>query len=147
MPVVGCAVLTTAEARTLANVAEAIVPRGGDFPLGAADVGLAERATAWMERLPAGARRQIRMLLRAWEASPLASRHLRSFSRLSPETRAVWVETCAASRAPWRRVPLVLLKMLALAAFTADPRVEAALGYTYDCVDGAEPTRRGPRLT
>ena len=137
--------LTPGEARTFANVAEAIVPRGGDFPLGAADVGVAERATAWMERLPTGACRQIRMLLRAWEASPLASRHLRSFSRLSPETRAAWVETCAASPAPWRRIPLVLLKMLALAAFTADPRVEAALGYTYDCLESA-PTRRGPRL-
>src|SRR5437667_7811701 len=138
-------VLTPGEARPFANVAEALGPRGGDFPLGAADVGVAERATAWMERLPAGARHQVRLLLRAWEASPLASRHLRSFSRLSPETRAAWVETCAASAAPWRRIPLVLLKMLALAAFTADSRVEAALGYTYDCLEPAPP-RRGKRL-
>ncbi|TMA36645.1 MAG: hypothetical protein E6J83_16885, partial [Deltaproteobacteria bacterium] len=62
--------LARAEVRTLTNVAEAIVPRGGDFVLGAADVGLAERAAAWMERLPPSARRQLRILLRAWEASP-----------------------------------------------------------------------------
>ncbi|TMA35649.1 MAG: FAD-binding protein [Deltaproteobacteria bacterium] len=137
--------MTRGEVRTLTSVAEAIIPRGGDFALGAADVGLGERATAWMERLPASARRQLRVLLRAWEAGPLASRHVRPFSRLSPEARTAWIETCAESRAPWRRVPLVLLKMLVLAAFTADPRVEAALGYTYDCLD-PHPPRRGARL-
>ena len=137
--------LTRAELRTLTNVAEAIVPHGGDFALGAADVGLGERAAAWIERLPPSARRQLRVLLHAWEAGSLASHHLRPFSRLSPRARTAWIETCAVSRAPWRRIPLVLLKMLVLAAFTADPRVETALGYTYDCLD-PHPPRRGARL-
>jgi len=139
-------VLTATEFRTLAAVADALVPRGGTFPLGAADVDTAGRVVRYLAHMPAGSRRQIRALLRGWELGPLASRHLRTFSALSPAARAAWVESCLTSHAPWRRIPVLLLKTLCLTAFCADQRVEAALGYAPTCLDPT-PAASGPRLT
>ena len=137
--------LSDAELHTLRAVAEALIPPGGRFPLGAGDVGTAERAGRYLAGMAPETQRHVRLLLRAWEAAPLASRHLRRFSRLAPAARDEWVERCLASRLPWRRVPLLLLKTLCLSAFCADPRVEAALGYGHECLDGRAPGA-GPRL-
>ncbi len=138
--------LSDAELHTLRAVAEALIPPGGRFPLGAGDVGTAERAGRYLAGMAPETQRQVRLLLRAWEAAPLASRHLRRFSRLAPAARDEWVERCLASRLPWRRVPLLLLKTLCLSAFCADPRVEQALGYGHGCLDARAPGS-GPRLT
>jgi len=137
--------LSRAEARTVSALAEALLPRGGAFPVSATEVDMIGRVGAYLARLTPATRSQLRVLLRAWEAGPLASRHLRPFSRLAPSARAAWVEQCSTSRAPWRRMPLTLLRMVCLAAFCADPRVEAALGYQHDCLDD-RPPRPGPRL-
>src|SRR5205823_5282397 len=137
--------LSDAELRVLRAVAEALIPPGGPFPLGAGDVGTAERLARYLQRMAPETQGQVRLLLRAWEAAPLASRHLRRFSRLAPAARDAWVERCLASRLPWRRIPLLLLKTLCLSAFCADPRVEAALGYGHECLDGRAPGA-GPRL-
>src|SRR5229473_2734744 len=102
--------LSDAELHTLRAVAEALIPPGGRFPLGAGDVGTAERAGRYLAGMAPETQRQVRLLLRAWEAAPLASRHLRRFSRLAPAARDEWVERCLASRLPWRRVPLLLLR-------------------------------------
>src|SRR5438093_725816 len=137
--------LSDAELRVLRALAEALIPPGGPFPLGAGDVGTAERLARYLQRMAPETQGQVRLLLRAWEAAPLASRHLRRFSRLAPAARDAWVERCLASRLPWRRIPLLLLKTLCLSAFCADPRVEAALGYGHGCLDGRAPGA-GPRL-
>ncbi|HYV57416.1 MAG TPA: GMC family oxidoreductase [Candidatus Nitrosopolaris sp.] len=137
--------LSRAEARTVSTLAEALLPAVDAFPIGAAEVDMAARVGAYLAHLTPATRTQLRALLRAWEAGPLASRHLRPFSRLAPSARTAWVEQCAASRAPWRRLPLALLRMVCLAAFCTDPRVEAALGYQHGCLDDAPP-RSGPRL-
>lgn len=129
----------------LRAVADALIPRGGAFPLGADDVDVVEILDRYLARMAPATRTQIRALLRAWEAAPLASRHLRPFSRLSPAARATWVAGSQATHAPWRRIPLLLLKTLCLTAFCADARVEAALGYTHGCLDD-HPPRSGPRL-
>ena len=138
--------LSDAELHTLRAVAEALIPPGGRFPLGAGDVGTAERAGRYLAGMAPETQRQVRLLLRAWEAAPLASRHLRRFSRLAPAAREEWGERCLASRLPWRRIPLLLLKTLCLSAFCADPRVEQALGYGHSCLDARAPGT-GPRLT
>src|SRR2546430_1116402 len=137
--------LSDAELRVLRALAEALIPPGGPFPLGAGDVGTAERLARYLQRMAPETQGQVRLLLRAWEAAPLASRHLRRFSRLAPAARDAWVERCLTSRLPWRRIPLLLLKTLCLSAFCADPRVEAALGYGHECLDGRAPGA-GPRL-
>src|SRR5438876_779906 len=138
--------LSDAELHTLRAVAEALIPPGGRFPLGAGDVGTAERVERYLAGMAPETQRQVRLLLRAWEAAPLASRHFRRFSRLAPAARDEWVERCLASRLPWRRIPLLLLKTLCLSAFCADPRVEQALGYGHGCLDARAPGS-GPRLT
>jgi choline dehydrogenase-like flavoprotein len=138
-------VLSESEIRTLRAVADALIPAGGPFPLGAEDVGTGDRLAASLSRMPPGIRRQLRILLRAWNAAPLASRRLRRFTQLSPAARADWLASCQASRAPWKRIPLTLLKTLCLSAFCADPRVEEALGYGHHCLDERAP-HSGPRL-
>src|SRR5439155_1086976 len=69
--------LSDAELRVLRAVAEALIPPGGPFPLGAGDVGTAERLARYLQRMAPETQGQVRLLLRAWEAAPLASRHLR----------------------------------------------------------------------
>src|SRR5437867_7767095 len=142
--------LSDAELRVLRALAEALIPPGGPFPLGAGDVGTAERLARHLQRMAPETQGQVRLLLHAWAASPLSSRNLRRFSRLAPAARDAWVERCLASRLPWRRIPLLLLKTLCLSAFCADPRVEAALGYGHECLDGrapgAGPDRKSTRL-
>src|SRR5256712_11798386 len=138
--------LSDAELHTLRAVAEALIPPGGPFPLGAGNVGTAERAGRYLAGMAPETQRQVRVLLHAWEGASLASRHLRRFSRLAPAARAEWVERCLASRLPWRRIPLLLLKTPCLSAFCADPRVEDALGYGHGCLDARAPGT-GPRLT
>src|SRR5216684_2591038 len=96
--------LSDAELHTLRALAEALIPPGGRFPLGAGDVGTAERVGRYLAGMAPETQRQVRLLLRAWEAAPLASRHLRRFSRLAPAARDEWVERCLASRLPWRLV-------------------------------------------
>jgi choline dehydrogenase-like flavoprotein len=129
----------------LRAVADALIPRGGDFPLGAEDVDLIGRLERFLAHTTASTRTQIRALLRVWEAGPLLSRHLRPFSRLSPTARASWMDGSQSARAPWRRLPLLLLKTLCLTAFCADSAVEDALGYGHGCLDD-RPPRSGPRL-
>src|SRR5262245_36247276 len=131
--------------RVLGAVADALLPAGGAFALGARDVGTADRIARYLEGVPASTRSQLRWLLRAFDAMPIASRYRARFGALSDEERAAWLQRCDASRLPWRRVPLVLLKTLCLAAFCADRRVELALGYTHACLDD-RPVRDGPRL-
>jgi choline dehydrogenase-like flavoprotein len=138
-------VLSESEIRTLRAVADALIPAGGPFPLGAEDVGTGDRLAASLSGMPPALRRQLRLLVRAWNAGPLASRHLRRFTRLTPAARAEWLASCQASRAPWKRIPLALLKTLCLSAFCADPRVEAALGYGHHCLD-ERPPQTGRRL-
>jgi len=138
-------VLPESEIRTLRAVADALIPAGGPFPLGAEDVGTGDRLAATLSGMPPGLRRQLRLLVRAWNAGPLASRHLCRFTRLTPAARAEWLASCQASRAPWKRIPLTLLKTFCLSAFCADPRVEAALGYGHHCLDERSP-QDGVRL-
>jgi choline dehydrogenase-like flavoprotein len=129
----------------LAAVAETLIPRGGPFPLGATDVDVAGRFNRYLTAFDATTRRQIGLLLAAWEYSPLVSRHLRRFSRLRPADRGHFVEAALRSRYPWRRVPITLLRQLCSFAYGAAPEVEAAFGFDHTCL-GDAPLQKGPRL-
>lgn len=131
---------------TLAAVADAIIPRGGAFPLGAADVGVAGRLDRYLNAFSPATRRQVALLLAAWDLSPLVSRYLRPFSRLSAAERERFVEEAALSRYPWRRIPITALKQLCGLTFGAAPEVEAAFGFTGTCLHDILP-QKGPRLT
>src|SRR5438093_12108570 len=102
--------LSDAELRVLRALAEALIPPGGPFPLGAGNVGTAERLARYLQRMAPETQGQVRLLLRACEAAPLAWRHSRRFSRLAAAARDPWVMRCLTSRLPQRRIPLLLRK-------------------------------------
>ena len=137
--------LGTKQLATLAALAEAVVPRDGAFPLGAADVDVAGRLNHHLNAFSPSTRRQIALLVAAWEYSSLFSRHLTPFSRLSAPARERFIEAALRSRYPWRRVPVGLLRQLCSLTYGAAPEVETALGFTHDC-GASTSAQRGPRL-
>ncbi len=139
------AALSRRELAVLQRLADVLIPRGGPFPLGAADVDTADRLARYIGRFPRRTRTLLRLLLLWWEVSPLLSRYRQPFSRLDATDREAYLHETYASRRPWLRLPLFWLRTLCLTAFTSDPRVEEALGFTHSCVDESPP-RVGPRL-
>ena len=137
--------LRASQLATLAAIADAVVPRGGAFPLGACDVDVAGRLNHHLNAFSPSTRRQIALLVTAWEYSSLFSRHLTPFSRLSAPARERFTEAALHSRYPWRRVPVGLLRQLCSLVYAAAPEVEAALGFTPSCVSPTT-AERGPRL-
>src|SRR5437667_10236226 len=108
----GAGPLDERQLATIAAVAEAIIPRGGAFPLGASDVDVAPRLNQYLTAFSPSTQRQIKLLVSAWEYSALLSRHLRPFSRLDAIERQRFVQEAAHSRYPWRRIPIMWLKHL-----------------------------------
>ena len=137
--------LTSKQLATLRALASAIIPRGGAFALGADDVDTAERLADYLSRFPAPARRVLLFLVTAWEYLPMLSRYGRPFSRLTPFEREAFLRDAEESRLPPRRLAAFWLKTLCLMAFTSDPQVSQALGYTGACLDEMPPVE-GPRL-
>jgi len=130
---------------TLRALASAFIPRGGPFPLGAGDVDAAGRLAGYLSRFPGRVRRALLLLITAWEYLPLLSRYRRPFSRLTPSERESFFRESEASRLPPRRLAALWLKTLCLMAFTSDPRVSEAVGFTGSCLDETAPVD-GPRL-
>jgi choline dehydrogenase-like flavoprotein len=137
--------LHTGQLATLAALADAVIPRGGSFP-GASEVGVAGRLDRYLAAFSPAMRRRIRLLLAACEYTPLASRHLKPFSRLRPAARQEFVAEAATSRYPWRRIPVTILMQLCGLAYGAAPEVEAAFGFTHSCLD-ERPPQPGARLS
>ena len=131
---------------TVAAIADAILPAGGAFPLGAHDVDVAGRLNHYLNAFNPSTRRQIALLVTAWEYSSLFSRHLTPFSRLGAEDRERFTAAALRSRYPWRRLPVGLLRQLCSLVYGAAPEVESAIGYTHSCVATTSAAQPGPRL-
>jgi hypothetical protein len=125
----GLLVLRPGEWAVLDAAADALIPRGGAFALGAADVDLAARADRFLAaqspELVGGLRGAL--LLLEWGGGLLAGRPGR-FSRLSPEDRAA-VMAALPRRFGLARQVFAGLKQLCGLLFYADPRSWPALGY------------------
>lgn len=130
--------------RALARFADAILPPGGAIPYSASDVGTAVAVEEHLARLPWRFRVLFGLALTLWELLPLVS-HLHTFGRLSPEERLRFVEASLSSRFAARRLLAFWLRTFCLGAYTADRRVEEAIGFTHSCLDESPP-RDGPRL-
>ena len=117
------------DAALLRAVLDALVPRGGPFPLGAADTDLDAALARYLARLhplgPAG----LRLLLRAIEYGAVVFERTRPFSRLDPAARERALAAWDTSRLGPRRQLLASLKLLALMHFYERPEVWPALGY------------------
>ncbi|MGH3118543.1 MAG: gluconate 2-dehydrogenase subunit 3 family protein, partial [Gaiellales bacterium] len=124
--------------KTLEGLAAALLPGHTELP-GADRAGVAEaietRMASWAPRV----RSAVRMLLIAWELSPLLSRHRRRFASLDPHLQVAWTEQCYRSRRAFRRLHVAALKQLVFLAWASTEQVEDALGYDYRCRRDDEP--------
>ncbi len=126
--------LTPAEFEVLRAVADAMVPRGGAFALGAEDVGVAEAIDGLLHYFPADLRVGFRRVLWFVRISPLLSLKFTTFTGMSPEERTAYLRGWEESRFYPRRIVITMIKLLVTMVFYADPRVEKILGYSTGCV-------------
>jgi hypothetical protein len=137
----GLRVLEAGEWQVLAAVADTVIPRGGAFPLGAADLDLAARIDAFLAaqagELAGGVRGAL--LLLEYGAPLLAGRWAR-FSKLPAADRAEVFAALPGSFGLARRV-YAGLRGLCLFAFYAQPESWPAVGYDGPWVE----RREGPR--
>ena len=125
----GLRVLAPGEWQVLAAVADTVIPRGGAFSLGAADVDLAERIDALLAAQPpelAGGVRGALLLLEY--GAPLLAGRVARFSGLGAEERAAVFGALPGSFGLARRV-YAGLRGLCLFAFYVLPESWPAIGY------------------
>ena len=122
-------------------LAAVLVPPGHGMP-GAAETRtaheLSRRAAAWRPAV----RGRVKLLVTAFELSPLLSRRMRTFSRLSTAEQERWIARCMRGRVPVLRMLVLGLKQFVLLAWAAIPEVEEAFGYDYRCWRDDEPHGR-----
>jgi len=120
---------STRDAMLLRAVLEALIPRGGPFPIGAADTDVDAALARYFAGLhplgPAG----LRALLLAIEYGTVVFEHTRPFSRLDPEAQERALAGWEASRLGPRRQLVASLKLLACMHFYERPEVWTAVGY------------------
>jgi choline dehydrogenase-like flavoprotein len=120
------AALSDGERATLEAVSRALIPAGGPFAPGAADVGVVPRILEMSDEMDPTSAGLVRLLLRTIELAPVFGRPGRRFSRLSEEEAEAFLaatkgSTGLASTSIW------LLRLLAEANFVATPEVHRAL--------------------
>ncbi len=120
---------STRDGTLLRAVLEALLPRGGAFPLGAADTDVDAALARYFASLhplgPAG----LRALLLAIEYGTAVFERTRPFSRLEPAARERALAAWETSRLAPRRQLVASLKLLACMHFYERPDVWAAIGY------------------
>ena len=125
----GLRVLAPGEWQVLAAVADTVIPRGGAFALGAADVDLAARIDAFLAAQSAELAGGVRgALLLVEYAAPLLEGRLARFSQLGAEARADVFGALPRRFGLARRV-YGGLRGLCLFAFYTLPESWPALGY------------------
>jgi hypothetical protein len=134
----GLRVLAPGEWQVLAAVADTVIPRGGAFSLGAADLDLAARIDALLAAQPAELAGGVRGALLLLEyGAPLLSGRVARFSRLGAVERDEVFGALPGSFGLARRV-YAGLRGLCLFAFYVQPESWPGVGY-----DGPWAERRG----
>lgn len=126
--------LTDKEYKIVRALSDALIPRGGAFPLGAEDLNAAEKVDEFLGYLRPDIRMEIKVMMKILNYSPLFSLKLRTFTRMSLDERIAYIQAWEESRFYSRRAILLALKALVCMAFYADPKVEEILGYSVGCV-------------
>lgn len=138
--------LTGIERRALAAVCDAMVPAGGGRGPGALEVGVHTEIERWLAGFSPASRQAVRAMVIGFEATPIASRHLRPFSALDVDTRARWIDgsTDCPSRA--RREAFSALQTLVQIAYASHPRVAELIGYDGSPLVAVTDAPAGPDL-
>jgi hypothetical protein len=110
-------------------VLDALVPRGGAFTAGAADVDLDAALVRYFERMHALGPAGLRLLVWAIEWGAVVFERTRPFSRLDPADRERALAAWEHSRLGVRRQLLASLKLLAMMHFYERPEAWAGIGF------------------
>lgn len=125
----GTAALTEREHRTLSQLARALFPGGGAFPVGASDVDLARAFDDFLADEPEWNQADLSRALLLLEMGPiLFERRLRRFSGLPAEERLAHFQRWAEGGLLRRQVATAFRRFLAL-AFYDTPAVWPHIGY------------------
>lgn len=114
-------------------VIEAVVPSGGSFEEGAADLPVARDVEEFVAGVGPSALGTFRLALRAFEYSPffVPPIRFRRFSRLTLQERIRVLEAWETSRLMPRRQAIHTLKLLVMTQFYSRRPIEERLGYPY----------------
>jgi hypothetical protein len=124
----GLLALSPVEYRTMEAVSARMIPAGGPFAPGAADVHVARRVDRIVAQLDVETRLQIKHAIRFFEYAPFLSGHLRPFRKLSPGMQDEVLQAWNSSHHSFRVLVFDLLKSLALMAFYNSSQVHDAMG-------------------
>ena len=120
--------LSGIERRALEAICDAMVPSSGSGD-GAVELGVPTEIEGWIASFSPSSRQAVRAMLIGYNYSPLLSRHLRPFTRLSPADRSAWVDASGNRRFRARREAFSGLQTLVQIAYASHPRVAQAIGY------------------
>jgi hypothetical protein len=113
----------------LGTALDTLVPRGGPFPLGAADVGLDATLARYFASIHALGPVGLRILLRVLEYGTALFERSRPFSRLDAAARERALAAWETSRLAPRRQVVATLKLLAMMHFYERPESWSGIGY------------------
>ncbi|MHB8572920.1 MAG: GMC family oxidoreductase N-terminal domain-containing protein [Candidatus Dormibacteria bacterium] len=122
-------VLSRSQRLTLEALTDTLVPAGGLVPPGGLEVGAPGQLERFLAGCAPGTRRTVRLMITLFNLAPVASRHARTFRRMSPASRAAFVHEVEAGRQRQRREALVALRALLLMMYCSDDRVRPLIGY------------------
>jgi hypothetical protein len=151
----GKPILKGASAKTMKQVMNAMIPEGGPFEAGAAHYDLVPRADEILRSYNPSIARAFPFILLYVQASALLHRG-RLFTSLPAVRAAEFLESMEHSRFYYRRMTVLILKLITCLAFYEIDEVAEQIGYTHGCHfkprrgvrvrgtrDGRRPARRG----
>ncbi len=126
----GLECLSDQEYRTLSRLARALFPRGGAFPVGAADMDLARTFDRYLADAPPWDRDDLKAAILWLELGPVIyDRRLATFSHLSEADRLAHFERWATSDSATRRQVAVAFRKFFSLVFYDSPEVWSHIGY------------------
>jgi len=119
--------LSKAQHRTLAALAESIAPPGSPLPLDASQMGVADQLDALLREFDPESRRVLRLLTSALRMAPLAGGGFCPFDRMSGARRDAWLGAALAGRRMGHDVA-VSLRALCEMVYAGDERFRKHVG-------------------
>jgi hypothetical protein len=124
--------------------ADRIIPPGGDIGLGVEETRCVSFVEGYLRDLPPGTARALEALLAGLDhMPPVLLLRLKRFVNLTVEQQDQFLRGWQDSPIYWRRMVLVLLKMVFGLGYYGDPRVAARIGWEDKCERGRAPRPSG----